>query len=74
MSDDRPVINGRTVSKKFDREGNEVDVAWDTLFDPGLIEIRRPAHRRLLEEVGKADDPRVVFAGDAAGSGGDADE
>lgn len=72
MTDDRPVINGRKVSKKFDRNGNEMDVPWDTLFNPGLIEIGRPEHRRLLEDVGKADDPRVVFAGDAAK--GDDDE
>ena len=70
-NDERPVINGKKVSKRFDRGGNEIDVDWETVFAPGLIEIGRPAHRRLLEEVGKADEPRVVFVGDAAEVGND---
>lgn len=68
-SEDQRMINGRRPSRKFDRHGNEIEVDWDTLFEPGLIEVRRPAHRRLLEEVGKADEPRVVFEGDAAEMG-----
>ena len=67
----RPVINGKKVSKQTNRLGEDTGVNWDALFAPGLIEIARPAHRRLLEEAGKADESRVVFVGDAAEVGSD---
>lgn len=65
----RRMIGDRPVSRHVDRHGNDLEIDWDTLLNPGLIEVRRPAHRRLLEEVGKADEPRVVFEGDAAAMG-----
>lgn len=48
------------------------DIDRETLYDPGLIRVSDPEHRRLLEDVGKADEWRVVFIGDAAE--GDDDE
>lgn len=47
-----------------DWEYHALDIA------PGMITCGDPARRRLLEEVGGADNPRVRFIGAAAKTGG----
>lgn len=78
MSDREPTILGRPISTHYSISGegtgsNPVDIDWETLLAPGDIAVSRPGHRRLLEEVGEADNPRVKFIGDAA-KAGDSDE
>lgn len=47
------------------------DIDPEKLFRAGSIAISKPEQRRILEEAGKADNPRIRFIGDAAEVGGD---
>lgn len=42
------------------------DIDPEKLFRAGPIAISKPEQRRILEEAGKADNPRIRFIGDAA--------
>lgn len=45
---------------------NDDEVHWGKVYNPGKITVSDPSHRRLIEETGNADNPRVEFVGDAA--------
>lgn len=55
--------------------GDDGDWEYHALeIPPGTITCGDPSRRRLLEEVGEADNPRVQFIGAAAKVGVDWDE
>ena len=83
---DEPVtILGRPISTHYSAGSQadgwvEPDIDWEKMLEPGRIKVSRVEHRRLLEEVGRADDDRIIFIGDAVEinvdefAGGEADE
>lgn len=50
-------------------ENQTTDGSWKR-FAPGKIVVSRADHRRLLEECGQADNPRIEFVSDAAAMDG----
>ena len=50
------------------------DVDWDKLYTPGDIKVGDPERRRMIEELGVDDNPRVRFFDDAAKMGGGRNE
>ena len=61
----RPISTHYSASSKADG-WVELEIDWETMLAPGRIKVSRVEHRRLLEEVGQADDDRIIFIGDAA--------